>query len=194
MRPCPLWKNTIRPPTPGHRGRLCLWAKARGREGCRGGQDLCAGRGRDVWRSLVQFTCVRSSSQYLERHCRHAGTEDLERGRCARWPDLCFWWGRCAYIPANSNPNDTPAKTSVLVYDPTTDTWTAKADMPFERWAIVAGVVEGRIYLIGGSARPYSYKPYSPEVGSTIQRLPSRSGLEHQRLLRTMGRYIARLA
>lgn len=36
-------------------------------------------------------------------------------------------------------------------YDPATDTWTKKTDMPTPRWGLSAEVVNGRIYLIGGS-------------------------------------------
>ena len=59
---------------------------------------------------------------------------------------------------------DAPPSSSVFVLDPVADAWTEKADMPFVRWAMVAGVVEGKIYLIGGSDRQYSYKPYFSEV------------------------------
>ena len=39
----------------------------------------------------------------------------------------------------------------VETYDPTTDTWTQKRDMPFSRVEFDLGVAAGRIYLIGGS-------------------------------------------
>jgi N-acetylneuraminic acid mutarotase len=35
-------------------------------------------------------------------------------------------------------------------YDPTTDTWTRKADMPTARWGLTAAVVEDKIYALGG--------------------------------------------
>jgi len=39
------------------------------------------------------------------------------------------------------------------VYDPVTDTWTKKADMPSGRACAAASVVNGKIYVIGGSPR-----------------------------------------
>ena len=35
-------------------------------------------------------------------------------------------------------------------YDPATDTWTRKADMPIQRSCFSASVVDGKIYVIGG--------------------------------------------
>ena len=40
----------------------------------------------------------------------------------------------------------------VEVYDPTTDTWTKKANMPTARFAMSAAVVAGKIYILGGVA------------------------------------------
>ncbi len=39
---------------------------------------------------------------------------------------------------------------SVAVYDPAADTWTKKADMPTARWNAASGVVNGKIYVVGG--------------------------------------------
>ena len=36
------------------------------------------------------------------------------------------------------------------VYDPATDTWESKASMPTARWGLVAEMVNGKIYVIGG--------------------------------------------
>ncbi|MFC1717937.1 sigma-70 family RNA polymerase sigma factor [Candidatus Poribacteria bacterium] len=44
-----------------------------------------------------------------------------------------------------------PAFPTVEEYDPVTDTWTKKTDMPTARWGLSANVVNGRIYAIGGS-------------------------------------------
>ncbi len=38
----------------------------------------------------------------------------------------------------------------VEVYDPSTDTWTRKADMPTPRWGLGTCAIDGRIYAIGG--------------------------------------------
>jgi len=40
----------------------------------------------------------------------------------------------------------------VEAYDPATDTWTRKADMPTARRTVAACVVDGRIYVLGGNA------------------------------------------
>ena len=42
--------------------------------------------------------------------------------------------------------------TKVEAYDPATDTWAAKADMPTTRTFIATSVVDGKIYVIGGSS------------------------------------------
>ena len=47
--------------------------------------------------------------------------------------------------------NSWPTYAVVEAYDPATDTWTPKADMPTARWGFGASVVDGRIYVIGGS-------------------------------------------
>lgn len=36
-------------------------------------------------------------------------------------------------------------------YDPTTDTWTRKTDMPTPRFSPATGALKGKIYAIGGS-------------------------------------------
>jgi len=43
-----------------------------------------------------------------------------------------------------------PALVTVEVYDPATDTWTRKADIPRARCDFSASVVNGKIYVIGG--------------------------------------------
>ena len=43
-----------------------------------------------------------------------------------------------------------PALGTVEVYDPATDTWTAKSEMPTARQGLSTSVVNGRIYAIGG--------------------------------------------
>lgn len=44
-----------------------------------------------------------------------------------------------------------PPLATVEEYDPITDTWTRKADMPTPRWYPAISVVDNRIYVIGGS-------------------------------------------
>jgi predicted secreted protein len=50
----------------------------------------------------------------------------------------------------------------VEVYDPVTDTWTSKANMPFGVWNLRTTVLDGKIYALGG--RPYGQaRPYVQE-------------------------------
>jgi len=44
-----------------------------------------------------------------------------------------------------------PSLSTVEVYDPSTDSWTRKADMPTARANLSAGMLNGKIYVIGGS-------------------------------------------
>jgi len=48
------------------------------------------------------------------------------------------------------------AKKNVYVYDPQADTWTQKADMPYANAGHGIAVVDGTIYLIGGTLRESS--------------------------------------
>ena len=43
-----------------------------------------------------------------------------------------------------------PSRSTIAVYDPMTDTWTRKPDMPTGRGDLSTGVVNGKIYAIGG--------------------------------------------
>jgi hypothetical protein len=45
------------------------------------------------------------------------------------------------------------------VYDPATDTWQTKAPLPNAEWPLQAGVVDGKIYVIGRSGATYAYNP-----------------------------------
>ena len=47
------------------------------------------------------------------------------------------------------------------VYDPSTDTWEAKASMPTPRSGLSASVVKGKIYLLGGG-QEYPYPNWGP--------------------------------
>lgn len=52
----------------------------------------------------------------------------------------------------------------VYQYDPATDTWTILDDMPFARMGHGAAVVDGKVYLIGGSETPHPWQPFLREV------------------------------
>jgi N-acetylneuraminic acid mutarotase len=66
------------------------------------------------------------------------------------------------------------ALTRVDEYDPTTDTWTRKADMPTARGVTSAVVVNEKIYVIGGEESP-TVEVYDPSTDTwAVQtRLPS---------------------
>jgi len=66
-------------------------------------------------------------------------------------------WGHSAsmvddkiYIIGGGPDNNAPS-TVVKEYDPATDKWTKKADMPTARGALSTAVVKGKVYAIGGS-------------------------------------------
>jgi RNA polymerase sigma factor (sigma-70 family) len=71
----------------------------------------------------------------------------------------------------------------VYVYDPGTDTWTTSPSLPKSREGHTTNVVDGKIYLIGGSWGPdwirlsevYEYDPGLPHAVSTVK--PGRKAL-----------------
>jgi len=52
---------------------------------------------------------------------------------------------------SGGNYSGTTALSTVEEYDPATDTWTAKSEMPTARFGHSASVVDGRIYVFGGA-------------------------------------------
>ena len=65
----------------------------------------------------------------------------------------------------NRPPAQIPAPITLTVeeYDPATDTWTTKANMPTARAAFSTSVVNGKIYVIGGDA------PHLEPLTSTVE-------------------------
>jgi hypothetical protein len=61
-------------------------------------------------------------------------------------------------------------ESTVMAYDPATESWTKKADMPTARFGVSACVVDGKIYAIGGCTDGYqSFKRvevYDPATDS----------------------------
>ena len=57
------------------------------------------------------------------------------------------------YVIGGSKLNTTiwSGLNTVEEYDPATDTWTSKSDMPTRRWSPGTSVVDGKIYIIGGN-------------------------------------------
>jgi N-acetylneuraminic acid mutarotase len=49
-------------------------------------------------------------------------------------------------------------------YDPATDSWRTLDEMPFGRFVMTISVVNGKIYMIGGSGTKYPHQPYLAEV------------------------------
>ena len=67
---------------------------------------------------------------------------------------LWTWWMLSASLVNGkiyAMGGDGPHGNHVAVYDPTTDTWEEKADMPTERAFLATSVVKGKIYAIGGT-------------------------------------------
>jgi hypothetical protein len=52
----------------------------------------------------------------------------------------------------------------VYEYDPVADTRTERDDMPFERWTMPAALVDGKVYLIGGSEGGWPFHPWLTEM------------------------------
>jgi hypothetical protein len=49
------------------------------------------------------------------------------------------------------------------VYDPTTNTWTVKADCPSNAQNSSAGVIDGKLYVVGGYDSPFTQcRVYDP--------------------------------
>jgi len=62
---------------------------------------------------------------------------------------------------------------TVEAYDPSTDTWTRKADMPTKRSFSSTCVVDGKIYVIGGGAPGKSaVEAYDPETDTWTRKAP----------------------
>ena len=73
-------------------------------------------------------------------------------------------------------PGGNSVPTALEVYDPATDAWSRKADMPMSRNAATAGVVDGRIYVIGGvvgdleGAALSTVHEYDPETDTWMRK------------------------
>jgi N-acetylneuraminic acid mutarotase len=69
-------------------------------------------------------------------------------------------------------------KSGLYAYDPATDTWTQKADMPKgARFNLAAGAVGGRLYAVGGSTGDGSFnvnrvEAYDPATNTWAEKAP----------------------
>ena len=70
------------------------------------------------------------------------------------------------------NPNSAGATSIVEAYDPVTDTWTRKADMPTARWGLATSAVNGKIYAIGGNSGGAigTVEEYNPATDTWIKK------------------------
>ena len=77
--------------------------------------------------------------------------------------------GKCVYcIGGYVKPtiNQETATSANEMYDPATDSWITKAPMPTPELGVEANVVNGRIYIIGGSNNSTINQVYDPAVDS----------------------------
>ncbi|MDE0555964.1 MAG: hypothetical protein OXI24_17235, partial [Candidatus Poribacteria bacterium] len=56
------------------------------------------------------------------------------------------------YLSGGTPAVQGPVLTTVQEYDPNSETWTEKADIPTPRTALALGVVAGKIYAVGGTS------------------------------------------
>ena len=52
----------------------------------------------------------------------------------------------------------------LFVYNPATDTWESGADIPFKVVGAAAGVIDGKVYIIGGSEKAKAPPPHLSTV------------------------------
>jgi N-acetylneuraminic acid mutarotase len=74
--------------------------------------------------------------------------------------------GGTTNVGANTGPGASSSRTFALTtveqYDPATDTWTTKSPMPTGRYEMAAAVVDGKIYVIGGTQSWVSSSRHEP--------------------------------
>ena len=70
-----------------------------------------------------------------------------------------FWQHKNGKIYAIGGGLQGVGFSTVEEYDPATDTWTKKADMPTGRFALSTSVVNGKIYAIGGNREAAGPRP-----------------------------------
>ncbi len=68
--------------------------------------------------------------------------------------------------PRDKKPEDPGRVDLVEVYDPATDTWAKRADMPTRRDGVKAAVIRDTLYAIGGSGWPPIFGAGGPYLGT----------------------------
>lgn len=103
---------------------------------------------------------VRSVFEYDPASDKWAQKTDMPTARCFASASMV---NDKIYVIGGSNGalgvGGEHALATVEEYDPATDTWTAKADMLTVRGIHTSGVVNGRIYVIGGAEAPFKLTP-----------------------------------
>jgi hypothetical protein len=101
------------------------------------------------------------------------------------WPGTGVVNGKIYVFGATGVGRDAVASISTEEYDPVTDTWTFKSDMPAVVGPMAASSVNDLIYIFGGgnvSTGPHSavsmYNPI-PDIWSPLSQMPTARGLAH---------------
>ena len=91
----------------------------------------------DTWERKVDMPTARSAASVsvVEGKIYAIGGEEIEKIKAYKG-----WMNKVKDLPI------------VEMYDPSTDTWTQKADMPTARAYLSTSVMEGKIYAIGGAS------------------------------------------
>jgi N-acetylneuraminic acid mutarotase len=85
---------------------------------------------------------------------------DMPAGRTAPASVL----GGSIYVFGGAAAGGAMARSSLFEYNPLADSWKRLDDMPFQRLAMSTSVVNGKVYLIGGSATRFPHRPYLVDV------------------------------
>ncbi len=105
---------------------------------------------------------------------------DIPTARGWMSPSSAVVDGKIYVIGGDTFDGDYRTIPTVEEYDPATDTWTRKADMPTARWGLATVVVDGKIYAIGGTPGSLGWvnvEEYDPETDSWTRKSDIPQGL-----------------
>ena len=128
---------------------------------------VLAGRvGKD--RQPVNLTTLKVVEMYNPQTDTWVRKQDMSRRRAAFGIGVVA--GKIYAIGGNVDPRDKkpedPGRVDLVeVYDPTTDTWAKRADLPTRRDGVKAAVIRDTLYAIGGSGWP-PVGPGGPFLGT----------------------------